>query len=421
MNNHVASAGFTGMSLASLQEYGHEHGLSMRGRPPLDKKKAKLHAAWKQAMLDAGYDGKGTLKAKQETHEKHNLASHQTKVVDSIVPIPAGFNPKYFNPAGRLPNDPKLRHAIMEWRQKVKALRGGGANVGAMVNHLAPAPEMSDEQLLSFIKEKFDVMRQLITGVVENGAPRALIIAGGGGVGKSYNVQDILDPFKEQGRNITYESGKVTPIQLYKLLWKYRNEDDIIVLDDTGAIFASEESVELLKAALDTKAERWISWRSEAGSLAAENVDPKFLYNGTMIFLTNKDMDALKESGPQKMRPHMEALMTRAVYLDLALHHSRELLLWVNYVTRKSGLLIQQGLKKDDQEIALKYLADHRDSLREISLRTVIKLGEFMTAHGGANGHWRKFANHTLLLDYRPTFTPVQAAANTAPSHNTEG
>jgi hypothetical protein len=412
MSKHVAAAGFKGMSLQALITYGQEHGLKMRGRPPLDTKLAKELKTWRDAMRDAGYDGTGTLKAKHETHEKHNLPAHATKAVDAVVENKEGFSL-----AGPLPKDPAKRAATIAFRQKVKAIRTAG-NVPKILGMTEPLPQMSDEELLAFIKEKFDVMRSLITGVVENGAPRALIIAGGGGVGKSYNVQDILDPYKEQGRNITYESGKVTPIQLYKLLWKYRNEGDIVVLDDTGAIFSSEDTVELLKAALDTKAERWISWRSEAGSLAAENVDPKFLYNGTMIFLTNKDMEALKNNGPVKMQPHMEALMTRAVYLDLALHHSRELLLWVNYITRKAGLLIQHGLTKDDQEIALKYLAENREQLREISLRTVIKLGEFMTAHGGAKGHWRKFANHTLLRDYRPKLEPIAAAANQASGTN---
>ena len=115
--------------------------------------------------------------------------------------------------------------------------------------------EMKDPNAL------FGIMADL-TKLVIRKSRNALLVFGGGGVGKTHT---ILETLKEAGlvqnKDWFKISGKVTTASLYQSLFLHR-EGAILLFDDTDDIWRSEESANILKAALDSYDKRNISWYS---------------------------------------------------------------------------------------------------------------------------------------------------------------
>ena len=245
------------------------------------------------------------------------------------------------------------------------------------------------------IAERFTVMYKLTQGAI-GGHVRSLIVSGAAGTGKSHTINHLLEQANERDQ-IRYEpivGANVTGINLYKLLFRMQNERDIVLMDDSDEIWNDEVSLNLMKAALDTSVTRRLSWLSESAALKAEDIPNQFEYKGSMIFITNKDFQSIIDLGKSKMAPHFAALMSRSIYLDLKLHRPKDLLAWCLHMTAKNGILVQNGLTRKEQDQVLEWTREHYTEFRELSIRTLLKIGSFMKS---SPTDWETFAKVTIL------------------------
>lgn len=249
----------------------------------------------------------------------------------------------------------------------------------------------TDEQINTRIAERFDVLDELsrhaTTGVIQ-----AMIASGSPGVGKSHTVIKQLEEYDPEGDTWTVVKGYTRPTGIVKLLYQYRHPGNVIVFDDADSVFNDDTSLNLLKAVCDSSDRRRVSWLSEGKLIdedTAEIVPRNFDFEGSIIFLTNLDFDYLIARG-HKLAPHLEALTSRAHYLDLTLKTNRDRLVRIQQVVEQ-GLL--NYLEVDEQVDVLTFLEVHADRMRELSLRAVIKLGNLRKA----NGNWEKIAKITML------------------------
>lgn len=89
---------------------------------------------------------------------------------------------------------------------------------------------------------------------VAYGYAKSLLITGQGGLGKSYDTEKAL---KETGKDYYSISGGISTAGLFELL--FRRNGEIILFDDCDSVFDNPESINILKAALDSKPVRKIS------------------------------------------------------------------------------------------------------------------------------------------------------------------
>lgn len=219
------------------------------------------------------------------------------------------------------------------------------------------------------ITRKFDMYRRLVTGVAE-GKLRHIIVRGSPGIGKSFVADEIMTAFAttsaESAENadekrIRYNraSGHTTPLAFYNSLYEFRNKGDISVFDDCDAVFCNGQSLNILKAATDTRADRTISWHTSS-SLAAV---PSYKYEGSIIILTNLNM----------RHPCYSAILDRVFYYDMALSPEEKIvrIKWIaesEYVADE----ISVGL-------AVNWLLHNYSRLEsQLSVRTFIKLIELI-------------------------------------------
>jgi hypothetical protein len=292
-------------------------------------------------------------------------------------------------PRGRppAPGHPKYKEYM-----ELKSLIASGGIGGSQTADVTV--QQTDEEMLQEMSTRFDIMAKIIRGAAE-GVYRAAIISGAGGVGKTHTIRKILEHFKDKGKIQTEKvSGYMTAVNLFKLLWRNRTKTSIIILDDADGILDDPTGLQLLKAALDTSPVREISWMSESRALKEDDVPQTFIFEGSMIFITNRNMQGEVDMGRSKNTAHLEALMTRTHYVDLKLHTPRQKVLWIEHMVRSQHILAAAGLNKEQIEVVLNYIKEHRDKLRTLSLRTAMQIGEYILSEGNK---WKAMADVLLM------------------------
>lgn len=242
----------------------------------------------------------------------------------------------------------------------------------------------SYDDIVKEAQARFELMHRLTHDACEN-ACRALTISGGAGLGKSHDINAILQHHKEKnGIEYTMVKAGISGIGLYMLGYRMQNPNNVILLDDADGIYEDSDALNVLKAMNDSSPERVVSWQKLTNALKSEDIPNTYVFKGAMIFITNVDMQRVIDTGKAKIHEHLKAIMDRSYYLDLKLHTPDELTAWVEYSTRKHGILktLPVGPLTDKQvETALGWLKENRDDLRSVSIRTAMQIGETLKKH----------------------------------------
>ena len=133
--------------------------------------------------------------------------------------------------------------------------------------------------------------------VVARGKRNSLVITGGAGIGKSFTIFETL---KEEGmvKNTDWYliKGKITTASLYQNLFLHRNKT-LLVFDDTDSVWGDQDAANILKAALDSYDERFVSWYSAR----TVNVSKMMDYEKEE-FYANIDSEIAKDPGNPKIK-----------------------------------------------------------------------------------------------------------------------
>jgi hypothetical protein len=244
------------------------------------------------------------------------------------------------------------------------------------------------------IRERFAVLEVLADGVA-SGNIRSLIVAGAPGVGKTFTLEQKLEKAKRDRKvkDVVSIKGSISAIGLYLALWENRKSGNVLILDDIDTIFGDEEAMNILKGALDTSKKRTISWQKASTFLRDNDVPNQFDYEGQVVFITNTDPDAVIAKG-SKMSPHMNALVSRSVFLDLCIHDPRAIMIRVKQVMAETPLAKDLGLTLTQSAEILGWMESNVAALRSLSIRTVIQLASFVKTQPAG---WQSLANCTML------------------------
>lgn len=239
----------------------------------------------------------------------------------------------------------------------------------------APVVHESDAEIAEKLNDRFSIL-EMMTKAAVAGEARAVIVSGPAGLGKSYTVEQELANWDPNANNHTIIKGFVRATGLYKTLYNFREAGQVIVFDDSDSIFFDDVALNLLKAVCDTTEKRRVSWLTEGVMIdedSGERVPRSFEFNGTILFITNYDFDAMIDKG-HKLAPHLQALMSRAHYIDLAMKTKRDYVVRIKQVLEQ-GLLKKSGLTLAQEKDVVDFIEKNTDKLRELSLRMALKLG----------------------------------------------
>ena len=294
---------------------------------------------------------------------------------------------KFLKETSRLTSDSKA-NLLLAAASATTIIQSVNAPV-APLQGVSGTPWLSDRQLLARMVERFAILDQLIQESI-NGNITSLIISGPAGLGKSFPVEKALS---ESDTPYRISKGYAKATGLFKLLYEHRHPGSILVIDDMDSVFGDEIALNMLKAALDTTEVRNVSYLSER-SMKDDQTDEKlpktFQMEGSVIFITNYDFDAMIAKG-HKLAPHLEALVSRSHYVSLDMTTNRHYLLRIRQVA-ETGLFARKEMTPQQVDDVMDFIVENSDRLRELSLRVALKIADIRKTNAS---NWRKVAEFT--------------------------
>ena len=239
------------------------------------------------------------------------------------------------------------------------------------------------------INERFDFVGKIVKMVAAKTTASA-IISGQGGLGKTYSVIKALE---DAGmKNITdlasFEVGTLIDTKRsYRVVKGYSTAKGLfrtlqesngctIVFDDCDSILRDPVALNLLKGALDSYGERYISWNAD---IRDDDLDKTFKFTGQVIFITNVSSEKLDQ-----------AVKSRAMVVDLSMTRD-EMLERMRTIAQSAEFLpeIDTASKRD----SVNFLQKNLDAIANLSLRTLIQVCKIRVS---GDAGWEKLAKYVI-------------------------
>lgn len=254
---------------------------------------------------------------------------------------------------------------------------------------------MTDQQIMDRIAERFCILEDMAIAVKE-GDVRSMIVTGPPGVGKSYGVQQKLEAssmFDVISGDHRYQvvKGAMTALGLYAKLYEFRTRGCVLVFDDCDSVLMDELSLNILKAALDSGRKRTIYWNADSRLLRVADIPNSFDFQAGVIFITNLKFENIRS---KKLKDHLDALQSRCHYIDLTMDSERDKYLRIVQIAQSGKLFVEYDFDSQQQQEILDFMKDNSKRLREMSLRTALKIADIRKSQPH---RWQRVAEITVM------------------------
>jgi hypothetical protein len=115
----------------------------------------------------------------------------------------------------------------------------------------------------------------------------------------------------------------------------------------------------------------------------------EFFFHGSIVFITNMTFETARGN----MKAHLEALQSRCHFLNLSLDTMRDKLLRIKQIASTGELFKDYDFTPEQQNEVIDFMFEHKNKLREISLRMVLKIADLVAL--GSN--WKRTAMVTCM------------------------
>lgn len=255
----------------------------------------------------------------------------------------------------------------------------------------------TDEEIAEEISETFEILKDM-TSAIASGVVKGLVVSGPAGIGKSHTVETTLKEELEvvaklKGITSMYECihGAMSASVLYEKLWNFKDTCQVLVFDDCDGVLYDEDALNILKAALDSKPIRQINWNTNSYILDRKDIPNSFEYKGSIVFITNIDFTQVRSP---RIANHLEAIVSRCHYMALGIKTTREKMIHIRNVVDKTDMLKSHGFGQSETDEVMEYVITNADKLREVSLRSCIKVADLRKA---MPNRWKRFADKNVL------------------------
>lgn len=148
---------------------------------------------------------------------------------------------------------------------------------------------------------------------VAQGHHHAMMVNAPPGIGKTYQLTNVVLPEEVGTEGFDIQSGYSPPFQFYKKLWEIeQSEAEVLVLDDIEGLINNKKALAILKqatwSATDHRTVEWNSSQNKLQNEDGEDIPPKFEFTGKLIMVFNE---------VDQSDPIVNSLMDRCFYYEL--------------------------------------------------------------------------------------------------------
>lgn len=239
------------------------------------------------------------------------------------------------------------------------------------------------------INKRFEFVDKIVK-MVASKATASAIISGSGGLGKTYSVLKALNAAGLT--NVTdlanFEVGSIVNLKksyriikgystakgLYRTL--YESNGMTLVFDDCDSILKDPIALNILKGALDSYSDRYISWNAD---MRDDDLEKCFKFTGQIIFITNVNLSKLDQ-----------AVRTRAMCIDLEMTEAQKLER-MEVIAASDEFL--PSVEKSSKNDALQFLKSMVGKVNNMSLRTLIAVAKIADSK---DADWKDLAKYVV-------------------------
>jgi hypothetical protein len=146
------------------------------------------------------------------------------------------------------------------------------------------------------LRKRQAVLRDYVRAVAKQYA-NGLYLHGRPGTAKTHTVREVLE--QEIREIYVYQRGHLTPMGLFELIAD--NADEVIVLDDLGAVLKSDVALQILLSALEHPTNRD---RSRVVKYRRQGEEQRAIFRGGIICISNRELRDDDMLGALKSRVH---------------------------------------------------------------------------------------------------------------------
>lgn len=238
------------------------------------------------------------------------------------------------------------------------------------------------------INQRFNFVRQMV-GMVASKTIASAVITGQGGLGKTHTVLKELDATGltnvtelasfEIGAKIASRNsyriikGFSTAKGLYRAL--FEGNGMVLVFDDCDSVLKDPVALNLLKGALDSYSERYISWNAD---IRDEDLPRSFKFDGAVIFISNMDLDGIDQ-----------AVRSRALCVDVSMTEEQKVERMMEIIKDKDFMPEVDAVAKTE---SIEFIQSILKSINNLSLRSLIATIKIRSK----GGDWKSLAKYVL-------------------------
>ena len=93
------------------------------------------------------------------------------------------------------------------------------------------------------------------------------------------------------------------------------------------------------------------------------------------------------------MAPHLGAIVSRSLYIDIGIKTQREYIVKIKQTVRDTDIVSRYGLDEDEQDTLMEFIETNAGRFRELSLRMVEKCATIFNI----DPDWRKLIKATCF------------------------
>jgi hypothetical protein len=241
------------------------------------------------------------------------------------------------------------------------------------------------------LEEYYGNMRHYVK-MVTGGFSNMLMLDAKGGLGKTHNVKKALSEELSDDQ-WAHKKGFSTPIELYKTLWKAREHDRVLFLDDMTGLTNNKKALDMLKAATDTEGdENWVEYETSRSIdhpfIDGAELPNQFCFRGSIILSFNDTPD----------NRHFEALRDRGTYYNLTFDYQERIDI-IHEIAKDESF---SKLSIEEQRATARWIETATDASYDVTIRSFDEICQMRSyARSEPSADWEAMALEIFDMDIR--------------------